>query len=239
MHRLARSPLLAPGLLDGHVVAVAGRTGGLGRAAAQACGALGAHVEQLGDEGHRVDFLDEAAVGAAMAAIAAPEQRLDVVVIDAASAFAAARLTRGAASDAEHGAQTVVSEVAPGALAVAPEAVPGVMAVAPLRATTAMAWVVARAAATRVMIAASKGGKLVVLAPAPDAGPHAEAARVALENFSRTLSIEWSRHDIRLTTVAPGRRTTADELAALVAYLASPAGDYFSGCRFSLGEVEA
>ena len=34
--------------------------------------------------------------------------------------------------------------------------------------------------------------------------------------------------------IAPGEKTSVDDVAALVAYLASPAGDYFSGCRFSL-----
>jgi NAD(P)-dependent dehydrogenase (short-subunit alcohol dehydrogenase family) len=108
----------------------------------------------------------------------------------------------------------------------------------PLRAAADSAWSAARAAATAAMIEAAGGGKVVVLAPPPDAGPHAEAARDALENLARTLSIEWARHGIRVTAIAPGAGTTAGEVASLVAYLASPAGDYFSGCRFSLGEVE-
>jgi citronellol/citronellal dehydrogenase len=87
------------------------------------------------------------------------------------------------------------------------------------------------------MIEAPAGGKIVLLAPPPDAGPHAEAARDALENLARTLSIEWARHGIRITAITPGTATTAGEVASLVAYLASPAGDYFSGCRFSLGEA--
>ena len=202
MHHGARQPLWRPGLLDGQVVAVAGRAGGVGRAAASACGQAGAHVEQLGDEGHRLDLLDESAVQSALAAIAAPEQGIDTVVIDAASVFAGAEPPDQA-----------------------------------LRAATTAAWVVARAAATEVMIDAPDGGKLVVLAPAPDAGPHAGAARAALENLARTLSIEWARHAIRTTTIAPGSRTRADDVAALVVYLGSPAGDYFSGCMFWLDAV--
>jgi citronellol/citronellal dehydrogenase len=201
MTAAARQPLLRPGLLDGQVVAVAGRAGGLAAAAAaSACGALGAHVEQLGDEGHRVDLLDERAVQAAIEAIAAPEGGIDTVVVDAASEFAEA-----GASDAER-----------------------------LRACMAATWVVARTVATRVMIAAPAGGKIVVLGPGPHAGPHAGAARAALENLARTLSIEWTRQRIRTTAVAPGPHTPADEVASLVAFLASPAGDYLSGCVFSL-----
>jgi hypothetical protein len=108
---------------------------------------------------------------------------------------------------------------------------------APLRAAADDAWVAARAAGNRVMIDAPEGGKIVVLAPPPDAGPHAEATRTALENFARTLSIEWARYGICVTTIHPGAGTDPGEVAALVAYLASPAGDYFSGCLFSLGET--
>jgi hypothetical protein len=35
-------------------------------------------------------------------------------------------------------------------------------------------------------------------------------------------------------TVLPGPRTTREQLGELVAYLVSPAGEYFSGCRFEL-----
>lgn len=202
MHTSSQTPLLRPDVLDGQVVAIAGRAGGAGRATAAACGALGAHVEQLGEEGHRVDLLDETAVGDALATIDAPEDRLDTVVIDAVGLFGVA--------------------VQDG--------------LTPLRAATDATWVIARAAATRVMIDAG-GGKLVVLAPRPDAGPHAGAARAALENFARTLSIEWSRHAIRVTTIAPGARTGDGDVSALATYLASPAGDYFSGCVLSLGGV--
>jgi hypothetical protein len=37
----------------------------------------------------------------------------------------------------------------------------------------------------------------------------------------------------------PGQDTTDAELAELACYLISPAGGYFSGCRFELGAVPA
>lgn len=78
------------------------------------------------------------------------------------------------------------------------------------------------------------GGKLVLLAPPPAAGVHARALAAALENLSRTLSVEWARYGIRTSAVLPGDGASDDELATLVAYLASPAGDYFSGCALTV-----
>ena len=76
--------------------------------------------------------------------------------------------------------------------------------------------------------------RLIVLIAPPPGDPHAQATRAGLENLSRTLSIEWARHQIRPVTILPGTHTTDDELAELVAFLASPAGAYYSGCAFTL-----
>lgn len=76
--------------------------------------------------------------------------------------------------------------------------------------------------------------RIVYLAPAPNASEQADAARAGLENLARTLSIEWARHAITLVTIALGDATTLGEAAALTAYLASPAGAYFSGCLLDL-----
>jgi hypothetical protein len=80
-----------------------------------------------------------------------------------------------------------------------------------------------------------KGGKVVMIAPRPDAGTHAEAARSALENLARTLSVEWARYAITVTAIAPGPATPDEQIGLLTAFLLSVAGDYFSGCRFDLG----
>jgi hypothetical protein len=98
------------------------------------------------------------------------------------------------------------------------------------------AWDVVRPAGVERMIPV-RDGLVVLLAPRPGAGEHAEAARAGLENLARTLSIEWARHNVRIVAVHPGARTTAGEVGALTAFLASPAGEYYSGCRFSLGET--
>jgi NAD(P)-dependent dehydrogenase (short-subunit alcohol dehydrogenase family) len=80
-------------------------------------------------------------------------------------------------------------------------------------------------------------GQLIVLLAPPPGDAHAEAARAGLENMARTLSIEWARRGIRPVAIHPGATSSATEVAELVAFLASPAGAYYSGCRFDLGRV--
>jgi citronellol/citronellal dehydrogenase len=129
-------------------------------------------------------------------------------------------------------------------------------------------WLMTHAVATKAMITerdgAPRGGKVVNVTLSPHHGlpgmAHSSAARAAVENLTRVLSIEWARFGIRLTAVAAGhfdtealltkypkqvvegvagtvplgRLGTEEEFAWLVAYLASPAGDYFSGAILTL-----
>ena len=125
-------------------------------------------------------------------------------------------------------------------------------------------WLMTHAVATRAMIPDARGGKIVNVTLSPHHGlpgmAHSSAARAAVENLTRVLSIEWARFGIRLTALAAGhfatetlmtkypkpviegvagtvplqRLGTEEEFAWLVAYLASPAGDYFSGAVLTL-----
>ena len=99
------------------------------------------------------------------------------------------------------------------------------------------AWNVTRAVANNAFIPSARGGRIIYIAPPQGADIHAQAARAALENLARTLSVEWARHAVTVVAIAPGTGTTASEVAALCTYLASPAGAYFSGCRLELGAV--
>lgn len=86
---------------------------------------------------------------------------------------------------------------------------------------------------------------------------HSGAARAGIENFTRTLAIEWAHRGIRINAVAPGviqssgletygeanrpfleqgqrdlpfrRMGTESEVAAVVTFLLSPAASYISG----------
>ncbi len=103
-----------------------------------------------------------------------------------------------------------------------------------LSAALADTWSNVATVANGSLIPAGRGGKVVLIAPRPDTGEHAEAARDALENLARTLSVEWARYGITVTAIAPGAQTSESETRTLVCFLVSEAGDYFSGCRFDL-----
>jgi hypothetical protein len=97
------------------------------------------------------------------------------------------------------------------------------------------AWIACRAAANGALIPGETGGKLILVGPAPDAGEYAEPIRAGLENLARTLSVEWARHRITTVAVTPRDAAPSEQLGQLLAYLCSPAGDYYSGCRLDLG----
>jgi NAD(P)-dependent dehydrogenase (short-subunit alcohol dehydrogenase family) len=145
---------------------------------------------------------------------------IDMLVVDAAEVYATA--AHRAVGAAERGA---LSEASAGGDAAERDA---------LAACLGASWEITRATVGRAFLAREHGGRIVYLAPAADAGEHAEAARAGLENLARTLSIEWARRRITAVAIAPAASTRAGEVAALVAYLASPAGAYFSGCLLDL-----
>jgi len=119
------------------------------------------------------------------------------------------------------------------------------------------------AAATKAFIPQG-GGKVLSVTLSPHNGMpgmvHSGAARAAVENMMRTLAVEWARFGIKTCALAAGQFATetlltkypqvvvdnlersipigragrAEEMAWLVAYLASPAGDFFSGTTITI-----
>ena len=75
-----------------------------------------------------------------------------------------------------------------------------------LAAALERAWIMARAVATGALIGSDHAGALLFLAPRSDAGPYADAARAALENLARTLSVEWARFGVTRGRDLAGRR---------------------------------
>jgi NAD(P)-dependent dehydrogenase (short-subunit alcohol dehydrogenase family) len=223
MSTIDASTLLRPELLQGVSVLLAGASSGgsddsFGASVGAACVALGARVCELalspdaiaGREDGEVERAAHHAVEQALADAGA----IELLVIDGASVFTrASELGRdgngaaGAARDA-------------------------------LLACLDVSWNVTRSVAERAFLPEARGGRIVYLAPPTDAGEHARAAGAGLENLARTLSIEWARHDVTSVAIAPGAAgaagTAEAEVAALTAYLASPAGAYFSGCLLDL-----
>jgi NAD(P)-dependent dehydrogenase (short-subunit alcohol dehydrogenase family) len=213
------SELLRPGLLREVSIVVASAqpsadpSGSFGAAVAGACRELGARVSQCQLARDGALALEESAVELELDRVLADVGSLAMLVVDAASVFAHA--------------------CADGHL----NAGEGAAARAALSSCLDASWNVTRAVANRAFLPAGDGGRIVYLAPAADLGEHADAARAGLENLARTLSIEWARHRITTVIIAPGGSDaggTSSEVAALSAYLASPAGAYFSGCLLDL-----
>lgn len=227
MAAIDASQLLRPGLLQGVSILLAGAAGsdpgadkgaacaGLGEAVASECAELGACVFACelgadGADGQEQTAVERAAQQAVDRALA-DAGGLGLLAIDAASMFAQALAHAGAGTGAgADGAREA------------------------LRACLDASWNVTRTVAAAAFLPDERGGRIVYLAPPASSGEHADAARAGLENLARTLSIEWARHGITTVAIAPGEATPAGEVAALVAYLASPAGAYFSGCLLDL-----
>ncbi|HWD84331.1 MAG TPA: hypothetical protein VG321_01180 [Solirubrobacteraceae bacterium] len=118
-----------------------------------------------------------------------------------------------------------------------PEGEPGAESAEPLLDLLDGVWALVLAVAVEGFIPRGQGGRILFIAPADGTRTGAGAAAAALENLARTLSVEWARHSVTAVTLVPGAAAELEDLAAVVAYLLSPAGAYFSGARLDLGSL--
>jgi citronellol/citronellal dehydrogenase len=253
MAESTRSRIFAPGLLEGSVCLVSGAGSGLGRETALELARLGAAVvgcgrreEPLAEtaglaegldgsfEHEAMDIRDEEAVERLLDGLLERHGRLDVLVNNAGGQFLAP-----AESITPKGFRTVIELNVQGT------------------------WLMTHAAATKAFIPQG-GGKVLSVTLSPHNGMpgmvHSGAARAAVENMMRTLAVEWARFGIRTCALAAGQFATetlltkypqvvidnlehsiplgragrAEEIAWLVAYLASPAGDFVSGTTITI-----
>jgi citronellol/citronellal dehydrogenase len=250
------SKLFQPGLLEGQVAIVSGGGSGLGRASALELAALGARVLVCG---RRTEPLEETAR-------LADGGRVEAAGCDIREEEQVAALVDGLLE--RHGRIDVLVNNAGGQYMTPAEDITSKGFRTVLRLNVEGTWLMTHAVATKAMMDSSggapRGGKIVNVTLSPHHGlpgmAHSSAARAAVENLTRVLSIEWARFGIRLTalaaghfatdtlmtkyprpvvegvagTVPLGRLGTVEEFAWLVAYLATPAGDYFSGAVLTL-----
>jgi citronellol/citronellal dehydrogenase len=242
------SRIFAPGLLEDQVCVVSGAGTGIGRATALELASLGATVVGCGrrteplegmvsaisDGGGKAEFeamdiRDDEAVDRFMDGVVERHGRIDLLVNNAGGQFLSP-----AEAISPKGFRTVIELNVQGT------------------------WQMTHAAATKAFIP-QREGKVVSITVSPHMGfpgmVHTGAARAAVENMMRTLSVEWARFNVKTVAIAVGqfdtetlrtkypkavvdnvagtvplgRLGTEDEMAWLIAYLASPAGDFYSG----------
>ena len=231
----------------GQVALVTGGGTGIGRATALELGRTGARVAICGRRAELLEATREAVEAAGGECLAVPTDVREPEQVDALVDAVLLRFGRIDVLVNNAGGQFIApaEEISPN----------GWRAVHRLNVDAV--WNLTRLVATRSMI--PNGSGLVVfigLSPrrALPGMAHASAARAAVENLGRTLAIEWGRHRIRTVTVTPGvirtegldgygdeavaewerevplgRLGSPEEIASVIAFLASPGGAYVSG----------
>ncbi len=253
MAESSRSQVFREGLLEGQVAVVSGAGSGFGRETALELARLGATVVGCG---RRPGPLAETAELAADLPGAFEHESLDIREEEPVDRFFDGLLER-------HGRLDVLLNNAGGQFLAPAESISpkGFRTVIDLNVNGT--WLMTHAAATKAFIP-QNGGKVISVTLSPHNGMpgmvHSGAARAAVENMMRTLAIEWSRFGIKTCSLAAGQFATetlltkypqvlvdnlarsiplgragrAEEMAWLVAYLASPAGDFVSGTTITI-----
>jgi citronellol/citronellal dehydrogenase len=239
--------IFRPGLFDGHVAIVTGGGSGIGLAIAHTLCELGAKVAIGGRDVEKLARAREALSAHGGVVHAAP---CDIRDVEQVAAFV--KGTREALGEI-----TVLVNNAGGQFWTPAEDLSTKGWDAVIRNNLSGTFYVTREVATESMIPRKRGRIVNVIAQIERGFPgmvHTGAARAGVENMTKTLAIEWARHDIAVNAVAPGvirssgterypaellemgRRSTpakrigtCEEVAELCAYLASDAASFVTG----------
>jgi NAD(P)-dependent dehydrogenase (short-subunit alcohol dehydrogenase family) len=239
--------IFRPGLFDGHAAIVTGGGSGIGLAIARTLSELGARVSIAGRD---VDKLARA-----RAELEAMGGTIHAAPCDIRDIEQVAAYVKGAREAL--GEISVLVNNAGGQFFTPAEDLTPKGWDAVVRNNLSGTFYMTREVATASMIPQKRGRIVNIIAQIARGFPgmvHTGAARAGVENMTKTLAVEWARHDIAVNAVAPGvirssgteryppellelgrratpmrRLGTVEEVAELCVYLASDAASFVTG----------
>ena len=189
--------IFAPGLFQGHVAVVTGGGSGIGLAIARTLGDLGALVAIGGRDAGKLE--------AAKALLEPRGIRVHAATCDIREPEQVASFVKGAREAL--GEISVLVNNAGGQFFTPAEDLTPKGWDAVVRNNLSGTFYMTREVATASMIPERRGRIVNVIAQIARGFPgmvHTGAARAGVENMTKTLAIEWARHDVAVNSVAPG-----------------------------------